>query len=321
MVLNSPLIQQPKWLYTSHLQTIIPNVYRKVIGITYERERIETWDDDFIDLDWRRVESNKLVIISHGFEGSSDRVYAKGLCKIMNKIGYDVLVWNLRGCSGDDNKQIYSYHSGKSDDLDWVIQHVVKTKKYKEINLIGVSLGGNLMLKYLGEQLWSSVKKINAAIAVSVPVCYETSFPHLMTGWNQIYERRFTNQVKEKVRRKQERFKGALNFKHILESKNLWEFTERYTVPVYGYKSVHDFNLKAQASTYLRDIKTPTLLINTNNDPLLTKECYPVKIANESKYLNLEIPINGGHVGFCEDLNAEYNWLEKRVAEYFLKGA
>ena len=97
-----------------------------------------------------------------------------------------------------------------------MVQHVIKLKKYKEINLIGVSLGGNLMLKYLGEEMWSSVKKINAAIAVSVPVCYETSFIHLLTGWNQIYERRFTNQVKEKVRKKQDKFPGELNYKHIL---------------------------------------------------------------------------------------------------------
>jgi predicted alpha/beta-fold hydrolase len=321
MLLTSTTIQTPKWLYTSHLQTIIPNVYRKVLGIQYERERIETWDDDFIDLDWRRVESKKLVIISHGFEGSSERVYAKGLVKILNKIGYDVLVWNLRSCSGEDNRKLYSYHSGKSDDLDWVVQHVIKTKKYKEINLVGISLGGNLMLKYLGENMWNSVKKINAALAVSVPVCYETSFVHLLTGWNQIYERRFTSQVKEKVKHKQERFPGALNYKHILEARNLWEFTERYTVPLYGYKSVDDFNLKTQAISYLPTIKTPTLLINTNNDPLLTKECYPVKIAEKSKYFSLEIPINGGHVGFCEDLKAEHNWLEKRVANYFLKGA
>lgn len=321
MLRQSPIIRNPKWLYTNHLQTIVPNVYRKVIGITYERERIETWDDDFIDLDWSIVHSNKLVIVSHGFEGSSDRVYAKGLCKILNKIGYDVLVWNLRGCSGEDNRQLYSYHSGKTDDLDWVVQHVVRHRNYREINLIGVSLGGNLMLKYLGEEKWGSVRKINAALAVSVPVCYETSFAHLMTGWNQIYERRFTNQVKEKVRRKQQRFPKGLNYTHILEAKNLWEFTERYTVPVYGYKSVDDYNRKTQASTYLSAISTPTLLINTHNDPLLTRECYPVEIARQSKFLDLEVPINGGHVGFCEDLNAEYNWLEKRVANYFLKGA
>ncbi len=321
MVLQSPIIQNPKWLYTNHLQTIVPNIYRKVLGVSYERERIETWDDDFLDLDWCKVNSNKLVIVSHGFEGCSERAYAKGLAKILNKNNYDVMVWNLRGCSGEDNRRLDSYHSGKSDDLDWVVRHVVKMKKYAEINLIGVSLGGNLMLKYLGEELWNSVKKINAAIAVSVPIHYETSFPHLMTGWNQIYERRFTNQVKEKVRRKQIKFPGAMKYKEILEAKNLWEFTERYTVPAYGYKSVDDFNVKAQASSYLHNIKTDTLLINTNNDPLLTKECYPIEVAKQSNYFNLEIPINGGHVGFCEDLKAEHNWLEKRVVDYFLKGA
>ncbi len=321
MLYTSPIIHSPKWLYTSHLQTIVPNLYRKVEGVGYTRERVETWDDDFLDLDWSKTGSNKLVIISHGFEGSSDRVYAKGLTKILNSNNFDVCVWNFRGCSGEDNRQFFCYHSGKTDDLDYVVEHIIKKREYDEYYLIGVSMGGNMTMKYLGEEKWNSTKQIISAVAVSVPIHYETSFAHLCKGWNQIYERRFTKQVKEKVQKKQMRYPDAMNYKYIMAAKNLWEFTERCTVPMHGFKSIEDYNKQVQASTYIKSLKTSTLLINADNDPLLTKECYPTQLAKKSTYFSLEIPIGGGHVGFCEDINAEHNWLEKRVVNYFLKGA
>ncbi len=320
MLHTSPILKTPKWLYTKHLQTIVPNVYRKVNGVQYVRERIETWDDDFLDLDWSCVGSNKIMIISHGFEGSSDRVYARGLVKIFNAHGFDVCVWNFRGCSGEDNRQFFGYHSGKTDDLDFVVKHILKNKKYDEHYMIGISMGGNLTMKYLGEEKWNSAQQIIAAVAVSVPIHYETSFPHLIKGWNQIYERRFTKQVKEKVLKKQSLFPNAMDYKYIMEAKNLWEFTERCTVPMHGFKDIHDYNIKVQASSFIKSLKTPTLLINADNDPLLTKECYPTHLATKSKYFHLEITVGGGHVGFCEDIKAEYNWLEKRLVSYFTKG-
>jgi hypothetical protein len=186
--------------------------------------------------------------------------------------------------------------------------------------MIGISMGGNLTMKYLGEEKWDSVKHIISAVAVSVPIHYETSFPHLIKGWNKIYERRFTKQVKDKVLLKQSRYPDAMDYKYIMAAKNLWEFTERCTVPMHGFKDITDYNLNVQASAYIKRLKTPTLLINADNDPLLTKECYPTHIAKKSKFFHLEIPIGGGHVGFCEDIKAEHNWLEKRVVNYFLDG-
>ena len=319
MILPSPVIQSPRWMYTKHLQTIIPNVYRRVEGVFYQRERISTWDNDFIDLDWSKVGSPKLVLLLHGFEGSSERVYAKGLTRMLNEQGFDVCAMNLRGCSGEDNIQLYSYHSGKTDDVDWVVQHIAATPSYSEIYMVGISLGGNLTMKYLGEELWDSVRHIQAAVAVSVPVHYETSFQHLIKGWNKIYERRFTKQVKEKVRRKMSRYPGVVDYNRVLAARNLWEFTAAFTVPIHGFKDVDDYNKQVQAYTYLGGIRTPVLLINADNDPLLTKECYPLQQASDSKFLDLEITRNGGHVGFCEDLNEKHNWLEKRITRYLLQ--
>lgn len=321
MLLTSPILKSPRWLYTKHLQTIVPNVYRKIDGVTYRRERVTTWDDDFLDLDWSRVGSKKLIIISHGFEGSSERVYAKGLAKILNANGFDICAWNFRGCSGEDNLQYYSYHSGKTDDLDWVVKHILKNNTYNELYMIGISMGGNMTLKYLGEEKWNSAQNITSAVTVSVPIHYETFLFHLLKGWNRIYEYRFTKQVKQKIAQKQLRFPNIMDYKSILASKNLLEFTERCTIPMFGFTNIHDYNVKVQASSYLKSIKTPTLLINADNDPLLTKECYPVQLAKKSPNFHLEIPIGGGHVGFCEDFKEEHNWLEKRITDYFLKGA
>jgi hypothetical protein len=181
---------------------------------------------------------------------------------------------------------------------------------------VGVSLGGNLTLKYLGEEKWDSVKHVESAIAVSVPLHYETSFPHLIKGWNRLYERRFTSQVIEKMKKKELRFPDALPYQKIYHAKNLWEFTELVTAPQYHFKDVDDYNKQVQAYSYLDGIHTPTLLINANNDPLLTKECYPEAQAQRSKDFYLEVPINGGHMGFCEDMSEEHSWFEKRALRF-----
>lgn len=320
-ILSSPTVQTPRWQHNGHWQTIIPNLYRTVDGVQYERERIETWDDDFLDLDWSRVGSRKLVIVSHGIEGSSQRAYAKGLSKIFNHHDYDVLVWNFRGCSGEDNRQLYAYHSGKTDDLDWVVRNAAGKQQYDNIHLVGISLGGNITLKYLGEEKWDSVKHIDSAMAVSAPIHYESFFPHILKGWNRIYERRFTSQLLEKVKLKQQKFPGALPYDRIFQVRNLMEFTDQVTAPLHHFRDVSDYNKKVQAYDYLDAIKTPTLLVNADNDPLLTKECFPEDKARQSPYFSLEMTKNGGHMGFCEDMAETHSWMEKRALRFITTAA
>src|SRR5690349_18377924 len=156
----------PLFLFSPHLETIFPALLRRVDLKSYTRERITTPDNDFLDLDWLKQDSHKLVILSHGLEGNSTRPYIKGMAKALFEEGYDILAWNFRGCSEEMNKQLRFYHSGATDDLDVVVKHAAE-KKYDEIFLVGFSLGGNLTLKYLGEQASSS--KIKKAVAISVP--------------------------------------------------------------------------------------------------------------------------------------------------------
>ena len=141
----------PFFLFSPHLETIYPALLRRVTLTAYKRERINTPDDDFLDLDWLQKDSNSVVIISHGLEGNSTRPYMKGMAKALSDGGFDVCALNLRGCSGEMNRQLRFYHSGATDDLHTVVEHVISTKRYRSIYLVGFSLGGNITLKYLGE--------------------------------------------------------------------------------------------------------------------------------------------------------------------------
>lgn len=317
-VLSSEVVPVPFWQFNGHLQTILPNYNRKVEGISYVRERLTTWDDDFLDLDWSKTGSRKLVIISHGLAGSSEAGYVKGLVKITNDHGWDALAWNYRGCSGEPNKHLYSFHGGKSDDLAWVIQHAVNHHHYEDIYLIGVSMGGNITLKLLGEFSEDETYCVRAAVAISTPVdMYETSF-HLIKGWNRLYSDRYLKQYKEMLSLKTPMFEshGEMDFKYVLSAENLHDFADRFTAPSFGFKNAEEY-LKSQSSrNFLRKIKIPTLLINADNDPFLTESSYPFEEAEESDYFYLLKTINGGHVGFAEKNSETYSWVDKRAITF-----
>lgn len=317
-VLSSEVVPVPFWQFNGHLQTILPNYKRKVEGIQYERERISTWDDDFLDLDWSKKGSKTLVIVSHGLAGSSNEGYMKSLVKISNENGWDALAWNYRGCSGEPNKKLYSFHGGKSDDLEWVIRHAIEQHRYEEIFLIGVSMGGNIMLKLLGEWAEDFVPKVKGAVAISTPVDMYNTSVHLIKGWNKIYSDRYLRQYKAMLFKKSELFEQeeVLDFQYIFSSENLHVFADRFTAPSFGFKDAEEY-LKSQSSIhYLRNIRIPTLLINADNDPFLTETCYPFDVAEDSDYFYLLKTINGGHVGFAEKNSETYSWVDKRTVTF-----
>ena len=175
-----------KLLFNAHLETIYPALLRRVKFVPYQRERINTPDDDFLDLDWVKQKSKRLVIISHGLEGNSHKPYIRGMAKAFHERSYDILAWNYRGCSGEVNKQLRFYHSGATDDLHTVINHAT-THNYQEIYLIGFSLGGNITLKYLGEQNSSVNSILKKAVAISVPLNLHSSCLKISEPDNIIY--------------------------------------------------------------------------------------------------------------------------------------
>lgn len=315
-LLKRELVNSPIWQFNGHLQTIIPNVRRKVEGVTYERERIATWDDDFLDLDWSRKNSDTLVIISHGLAGSSDGGYMKGFVKAVNSIGWDALAWNYRGCSGVPNKKLFSFHGGKTDDLEWVFQHAAATGRYQTIHLIGVSMGGNITLKLLGEWSDNAPSYLGKAVAISVPVQMMETSLHLVKGWNRIYSNRYMKQYKEMLARKEQHFPEAWDYEYVYKATNLHTFVERFTAPSFGFSNAEHYLGTQSSLHYIPKIRRSTLLINADNDPFLTPASYPEGLASSSDFFHFLVTRNGGHVGFDEKRPSALTWMERRTLQF-----
>lgn len=303
----------PFFLFNPHLETIFPALLRRVTLTAYTRERITTPDDDFLDLDWLQKDFEQVAIISHGLEGSSQRPYVKGMAKALHDNGFDVLAWNFRGCSGEMNRQLRFYHSGATDDLHTVIDHVTALRKYKSISLVGFSLGGNITLKYLGERKVSPF--IRKAAVFSVPMDLQSSCEKISRRANTVYSNRFVRSLKKKIRIKA-RMRNDLDTSRLARIKTLTEFDDAYTAPLHGFRDAKDYYSQCSSIRFVNDIKTPTLIINTSNDPFLSQECFPAALLEGHPYVKLEILSRGGHVGFTQFNKNGLYWSEQRALEF-----
>ncbi|MDQ8193543.1 alpha/beta fold hydrolase [Coraliomargarita sp. SDUM461004] len=307
----------PFGLRNAHLQTIYPTLFRKVPVITQARERITTPDDDFIDLDWAQTEGRKqLVVITHGLEGHSRSHYCQGMATAFEQAGWDALIWNFRGCSGEPNQQLCSYHSGATGELQIVLEHIFNTTAYQKIALIGFSLGGNLMLKYLGDLGSKIDSRIHSAVAISVPCDLASSAKQLEHWQNRIYMARFMRSLRHKVREKALRFPGTLNIDGLKKMRTFAEFDEAYTGPIHGFKGAHDYWAKCSCGPVLPNIAIPTLLINALDDPFLTPACFPHQAAATNPNFSLETPSHGGHLGFVTRSHTNEYWSEIRAVNF-----
>ncbi len=305
----------PKILFNPHFETIVPALFRRVKFIPFQRKRINTPDDDFLDLDWAKQGSNQLVIISHGLEGNSHKPYVRGMAKAFHDQGKDVLAWNYRGCSGEINNQLRFYHSGATDDLEIVINHTLQ-KGYETINLIGFSLGGNITLKYLGEKANDIPSQIAKAVAISVPLDLHASCLKISQPDNLIYSKRFLRNLKKKIRLKAKKMPDKISARGLNKYKTLMAFDDAYTAPIHGFDNAVEYYTKCSSIYFLDKIKTPTLIINALNDPFLSKECYPIAQLHGNDFVCLETPDNGGHVGFSEFNKKKLYWSEQRALAF-----
>ncbi len=302
---------KPTWLLRSgHLNTIFTNRFRKIESVHYTRQRVKTWDNDFIDFDYSKIGSKKVVLIFHGLEGSSDRQYARGMVRVFNENGYDGVVMNHRSCSGEPNKLPSAYHSGKTDDVHFGIKTIAAD--YDEIVLVGFSLGGNMLLKYLGDGEYQISEKVKKAIGISVPVHLKDSAEQLAKRSNLIYMKRFLKTLKIKTLQKIKDFPELqITAEKVLECNSFVDFDNLYTAPVHGFKNAEDYWLKCSSLPFLKNINIPTLLINAINDPFLGDRCYPREIADASEWFSLKTPKYGGHVGF----GSSFKWKEHLITE------
>ncbi|WOD43095.1 YheT family hydrolase [Hwangdonia lutea] len=315
MPIIKPTYKPPFYFKNGFISTVYSGLFRRVNSINQKRERITLTDGDFIDLDWSfsKEKTNKLIIILHGLEGNAQRPYMTGTAKLFNNHAVDAVCVNFRGCSGEANLKYRSYHSGATDDLIEIIQHIISTKHYADIYLKGFSLGGNVILKYLGEGN-KIPQQIKAAIAVSVPCYLKGSAKELHTFKNILYHDRFKRHLVKNLKNKQLQFSDLLSVEAIKSIKTLSDFDNVYTSKAHGFKDALDYYEKSSSLQFLPHIKTPTLIINALNDSFLSPECYPVKEAKANQYLHLEMPNHGGHVGFIDKKNVYYN--EQRALEF-----
>jgi len=306
-LITSPTYRAPWGLSNGHLQTILPVIFRRALLITHERERIATPDGDFLDLDWNRDQrSDSLVIITHGLEGNSANASVQGMARAFHRAGWDTLAWNLRGCSGEMNRLLRTYHSGAWEDLQCVIDHA--STGYRNIVLVGFSIGGNLTLKYLGDHGTAIHPAIKGAVAFSVPCDLASSALVLESRINSIYMNHFMRDLRRKIREKAVAFPGGISTEGLERIRTFREFDGTYTAPLNGFLSAEDYWAKASSKPSLHGIIVPTLLVNALNDPFLGPECFPSKEAKSNSHLYLELPESGGHLGFLT-LGKEY-WSE-----------
>jgi predicted alpha/beta-fold hydrolase len=314
-VIAQSTYEPPRWLQNGHLQTIFPQL-RRVKGIRYRRERIKTSDDDFLDLDWAEKGSKRIVILSHGLEGNTQRNYVLGMIRALHRNGWDALAWNYRSCSGEINRKLRWYHSGETSDLQEVILHTIARNIYSEIALIGFSLGGNVTLKYLGEQGSKIHPLISKGIAFSVPCDLKSSAIKLARKSNKHYMIRFLRTLRNKVRDKRKLFPDQIDIRNLNQIKTFQQFDDRYTAPVHGFKDAEDYFAGCSSRQFLNDIRIPTLLVNAANDPFLDLPSYPRDEAAASQYFFFESPASGGHMGFVTFNAAGEYWSETRALSF-----
>ncbi len=319
MPVQSSTYTPPLLFQNGHVSTIYPNLLRKINGVQQHRERVELHDGDFIDLDWSYATdkpSKKLGIIIHGLEGNAQRQYILGLARHLNLNGWDAAAINLRNCSGEVNRLYRSYNAGVSDDLHEIINHIIATCDYDSISICGFSLGGNILLKYLGEER-SISKKVTAGVAISAPCDLYDSLLEINKSKNIIYEKRFIRHLKAKLFERQVVFPDQISTSDIKACKSLMDIDNLYTSKAHGYKDALDYYTQCSSKQFLKNITTPTLILNAKNDSFLGNRCYPEDEAKANQHLFLEIPKSGGHVGFYLPNKVYYN--EIRTLEFFEK--
>ncbi|EDZ63295.1 hydrolase, alpha/beta fold family [Sulfurimonas gotlandica GD1] len=310
-------------LKNRHVQTLYASIFRKIPNHTFDIEKFELSDGDFIECYWynkRDITNSKpIVLLFHGLTGSYKSPYILGTMRELDKNGYDSVVVHFRSSSGVMNIKANSYHSGKTDDAMEFIKSLQNRYTDSKIFAVGYSLGGNVLLKLLGET--ADASPITAAVSVSAPLQLDVCSNQMSRGFSRVYQHLLLKDLNRSLEQKYKThdMKSLINLekKDVKKLSTFWEFDDAYTAPIHGFASAQDYYTKSSSKQFLKHIKTNTLLIHSIDDPFTTPEILP-KEDEISPYVKLEIYQNGGHVGFLEGtpLKPKY-WLEERIINYF----
>ncbi|MDD2760307.1 MAG: hydrolase [Methylomonas sp.] len=314
------------WLNNPHLQTLYPALLRKPLPLKRRRERLYTPDGDFIDLDWCESDSKVIAILLHGLSGSSNSGYILGLQQALAWQGFTSVAMNFRGCSGEPNRLARSYHSGETEDINFVYQTVRKRHPESALAAVGFSIGGNVLLKWLGEQ--GGNLSLFAAAAICVPLLLAPCASKLDRGFSRIYRRQLLKELKHYIDYKKhyldrigldEEAEKLRQLGDLSAIRSFWQYDDRVVAPLHGFKDVHDYYERSSSRQYLPGIKVPTLLIHAKDDPFMTSVVLP-DASELTPEVTLEIYSGGGHVGFVGEYPSaglDY-WLDKRISAFLL---
>jgi uncharacterized protein len=349
----------PLWLPNSHAQTIVPALFARLPAVAYRRERWDTPDGDFIELDWLVHEvparsraggnganhgarggagngslnndshagngslngadhadssNTPLFVLFHGLEGSSGSHYARTLMAAAHELGWDGVVPHFRSCSGSLNLLPRFYHLADSAEVDWVLRRLRDTHG-GPIVAAGVSLGGNVLLRWLGERR-EDASIISAAAAISAPLDVHAGGQALSQGFGKVYTRSFLRTLKVKALQKLEQYPGLFDANAVLASRTMYEFDNVVTAPLHGFRDTDDYWTRATTRPLLPEITVPTLVLNARNDPFLPGTVLPAR-HEVSAAVELDQPQHGGHVGFMTGpFPGRIDWLSRRVFNY-----
>ncbi len=315
-----PAYIPPAWLPGSHAQTIWPISIKGAMP-RVERERWEAPDGDFIDVDFLPHRPGKpLVVLFHGLEGSSRSHYARALLRVLHAQGWNGAIPHFRGCSGEPNLLPRAYHSGDAAEVDWILRRLATRFPTHPRYAVGVSLGGNALLVWLGQEGHAAGQVIVSAAAVCAPLDLTACGQHLAQGFNKLYTKNFLRTMKATALDKLRRFPDAFDGRRVRLARNLYEFDDVVTAPLHGFADAADYWRRASAKPWLKSIQLPTLVLNARNDPFIPGSVYP-GVGEVSPAVVLDQPADGGHVGFVSGaFPGNLDWLPRRLIHFFVHG-
>jgi uncharacterized protein len=313
----------PAWLPGGHAQTLYAVLLGRRMPARFARERWRTPDGDFIDVDRALHESQTggpRVVLFHGLEGSSRSHYAGAFAREAARRGWRLAVPHFRGCSGEPNLLPRAYHSGDWPEIQWILRRFRDEEPRAPLYAVGVSLGGNALLRWLGEDR-DAPATVAAAAAVSSPMDLVAAGDALGRGFNRVYTRVFLATMQPKAARMLERHPGLFDGRAMRAARTLRAFDDCVTAPLHGFRDVDDYWTRASSKPVLGRIRVPTLVVNARNDPFMPSRVLPEPDGLPPE-VRCEFPAEGGHVGFVTGpFPGRLDWLPRRVAAFFLESA
>jgi len=316
--LKPPPFVPPRWLRSPHLQTVYGSIVAAAPHPPMRRERWETPDGDFVDVDFLDGPAGSpWVQVFHGLEGSSRSPYARMLMAHAAGRGWRGAVLNFRGCSGELNRLPRAYHSGDSDEAEWVLRRVKALAGASPVYAVGISLGGNVLAKWLGERGEAARAVVESAAAVSAPLDLVAAADALERGLTRMYANHFLASLKRHALGKLDRFPGLFEAHAVRRSATLRQFDDVVTAPLHGFRDAEDYYRRASAKPLLSGIAVPTLVLNARDDPFLPASALPTE-REVASVVKLEFPSRGGHVGFVTGpFPGHIEWLPSRLLHFF----